>query len=323
MKVIEHLKNATGPLFSLEIVPPPRGKSIEDLLNIIEEVIPYKPAWIDVTAHPADAYYNEKDDGTVERKVFKKRPGTIGICGVIQNRYNIDTVAHLLCHGFTRDETEDALIELNYLGIKNILAIQGDIPHFKKQIRHGRGVNLYASDLVAQIADVKKGIYQTQITGAKPLDFGVGVAGYPEKHYMAPNLKYDLDYLKKKIDAGADYITTQMFFENKHYYQFVKDCREVGIDVPIIPGLKILKSVKQLKTIPQNFYIDFPDELVDLVKSSPENVEQIGIDWAFKQCEGLLEFGAPDLHFYIMNEGRSLIEVLNKLRQSRDLAIAV
>jgi len=323
MKVIEHLEKATGPIFSIEIVPPPRGANIDDLLAIVEEIIPYRPAWIDVTAHPADAYYNETDDGTIERRIFKKRPGTIGICGVIQNRFNIDTVAHLLCYGFTKEETEDALIELNYLGIKNILAIQGDIPHFKKTVTNGHHINKYASDLVKQINDAKRGIYQTKITGAKSLDFGVGVAGYPEKHYMAPNLKYDLDYLKKKIDAGADYITTQMFFENKYFYQFVEDCRKVGINVPIIPGLKILKSARQLKTIPKNFYIDFPDELVDLVKNNPENVAQIGIDWAIKQCEGLLEFGVPDLHFYIMNEGAALIKVINHLSHSKELTIAV
>ena len=323
MKVIEHLEKATGPLFSIEIVPPPRGGNIEDLLNIIEEIIPYKPAWIDVTAHPADAYYSEKDDGTIERKIFKKRPGTIGICGVIQNRFNIDTVAHLLCHGFTREETEDALIELNYLGIKNVLAIQGDIPHFKKEVTNGHGMNKFASDLVKQIVDANHGNYQTKITGAKSLDFGIGVAGYPEKHYMAPNLKYDLDYLKKKVDAGADYITTQMFFENKHYYNFVEDCRKAGITVPIIPGLKILKSVRQLKTIPQNFYIDFPDELVELVRKNPENITQIGIDWAIKQCEGLLDFGVPDLHFYIMNEGHSLIKVINHLSNANELSLAI
>ncbi len=323
MKVIEHLAKASGPLFSLEIVPPPRGGNIEDLLSIIEEIIPYKPAWIDVTAHPADAYYSEKDDGTIERKIFKKRPGTIGICGVIQNRYNIDTVAHLLCHGFTREETEDALIELNYLGIKNILAIQGDIPHFTKAVTNGHGVNKFASDLVGQIVEVNKGIYQTKITGAKSLDFGIGVAGYPEKHYMAPSLKYDLDYLKKKIDIGADHITTQMFFDNRHFYKFVEDCRSVGINVPIIPGLKILKSVRQLKTIPQNFYIDFPDELVELVKNNPENITQIGIDWAIHQCEELLDFGVPDLHFYIMNEGVALTKVLNHLSHSKELALAI
>ncbi|RLA61075.1 MAG: methylenetetrahydrofolate reductase [NAD(P)H] [Epsilonproteobacteria bacterium] len=323
MKVIEHLEKATGPLFSLEIVPPPRGRNIDDLLAIIEKIIPYKPAWIDVTAHPADAYYSEKDDGTIERKIFKKRPGTIGICGVIQNRFNIDTVAHLLCHGFTKEETEDALIELNYLGIKNILAIQGDIPHFKKAVTNGYGVNKHASDLVKQIVDAKKGIYQTNITGAKPLNFGIGVAGYPEKHYMAPNLKYDMDFLKQKIDAGADYITTQMFFDNKHYFSFVKNCRAAGINVPIVPGLKILKNVRQLKTIPQNFYIDFPDELVDLIKSNPENIEQIGIDWAVKQCRELLNFGVPVLHFYIINEGKALLKVLDHLRPGLELSIAV
>lgn len=315
MKVIEHLIKAKNPLFSYEIVPPPRGRSIQDIIEIVEALMPLNPAWIDVTAHASAAYYNERADGSIERKIYKKRPGTIGICGIIQNRFKIDTVAHLLSLGYSREETEDALLELNFLGIHNILALRGDGPNYKKEISKDRSQNHFASELVEQIVNINKGIFLEEIQGgAAKFDFCVGVAGYPEKHFEAPNLKLDIANLKKKVEAGADYVVTQMFFDNAHYFKFVECARAEGITVPIIPGLKVLKSTSQLVNIPKNFYIDFPDELVDLATRDPKHIVEIGKQWAIKQAEGLLSAGVPGVHFYIMNDTQTIVDIVAKFQ---------
>ncbi len=318
MKVIEHIlgkKNPKDLMVSYEIVPPPRGRTVKDIVEIVEALVPYNPPWIDVTAHSAGAFYNEKPDGTVQRRIYKKRPGTVGICGIIQNRFKIDTVTHLLTQGFTKEETEDALIELNFLGIHNVLALRGDDLNYKKDYAKGRSINLYACDLVEQISNINKGIFLDEINAAGTLDFGIGVAGYPEKHFEAPNLRTDIKYLKNKIDKGAQYVATQMFFDNKHYHDYVTICRQEGITVPIVPGLKILSNVRQLSTVPSNFHIDFPDDLVEEVQNDPKNVKAIGIEWAYKQCLDLLDKGAPCLHFYIMNDTSSVVEVVKRLNK--------
>ena len=312
MKVIEHLQNARGPLFSYEIVPPPRGRTVKDITEIVKAVEKFNPPWIDVTAHSAGASYNERPDGTIERKISKKRPGTIGICGIIQNRFKIDTVTYILCNGFTREETEDALIELNYLGIENLLALRGDGLNYNKKISKDRSVNVYASDLVEQIDGLNKGHFLDNLHNSEALDFCIGVAAYPEKHFEAPNLKVDIANLKIKQDKGATYAVTQMFFDNDHYFNFVKACRAEGVTIPIIPGIKILKNTKQLQTIPKNFYINFPDALVDETLSNPNHVVDIGIEWATKQVQGLLEGGVPGVHFYIMNDTDSVVKVVDK-----------
>lgn len=315
MKVIERLKNSKSPLFSYEIVPPPRGRSVQDIIDIVEVLNPVNPAWIDVTAHSSSAYYNEREDGSIERKIYKKRPGTIGICGIIQNRFKIDTVVHLLCLGFSKEETEDALLELNFLGIHNILALRGDGPNYKKEISKNRSMNYFALDLVNQIRELNNGKFLDDIEGSSKFDFCIGVAGYPEKHFEAPNLKLDLVNLKKKVDAGADYVVTQMFFDNDHYFNFVKEARAIGITVPIIPGIKILKNTAQLVSIPKNFYIDLPDELVELVTRDPKKIEEIGKNWALRQVQGLLEKGAPCVHFYIMNDTAAIVEIVKKMQK--------
>ncbi|MFT5163503.1 MAG: methylenetetrahydrofolate reductase (NADPH) [Alteromonadaceae bacterium] len=312
MKVIEHIDKATNPLFSFEIVPPPRGRSIQDIVDVVKVLAPYNPPWIDVTSHPSGAFYNEQEDGTVERRIYKKRPGTIGICGVIQNRFKIDTVTHLLCSGFTKEETEDALIELNYLGIHNVLALKGDGPNYNKKISKSRTVNEYAGDLVSQINELKQGKFLDDIAGCSSLNFCVGVAGYPEKHFEAPNLSTDIMHLKGKIDAGADYITTQMFYETKNYFHFVEQCRAAGITVPIIPGLKIIRSVKQLQSIPRHFYVNFPDDFVNEVLENPKHVVELGIAHAIKQTDELLSAGLPGVHFYVMNDAKSVAKVIER-----------
>lgn len=313
MKVIEHLEKAKKPLFSYEIIPPKRGSSVQDVIEVAKKLAPYEPPFIDVTAHSAEAYYEEQGDGTVKRRIHRKRPGTLGICGILQNRFKIDTVAHILCHGFTKEETEDALIELNYLGVHNVIALRGDEPNFKKEVAKHKTINLHASDLVEQIHDLKQGKFLEDMGHNSPLDFCVGVAGYPEKHFEAPNLKQDILNLKKKVDAGADYVVTQMFFDNQHYFDFVKACRDEGITVPIIPGLKIITSAGQLTSIPKNFYLNMPDELVDEITADPKNVKEIGTRWTMKQAEELLNANVPCLHFYVMNHPDCVLKIVDKL----------
>lgn len=314
MKVAEHIDHAKSTLFSYEIVPPPRGRSIKDIIEVVEELAPLNPPWIDVTSHSSSADFQEKLDGTIQKRTLRKRPGTLGICGVIQNRFKIDTVAHLLCLGFTREETEDALIELSFLGIENVLALRGDALNYQKKSRTDRTVNDFAIDLVGQIKGLSDGRFLDELDKCDPLNFGVGVAGYPEKHFEAASLKLDIQNLKRKVDAGADYVITQMFFDNSKYFEFVKQCREAGITVPIVPGLKVLKSVPQLKSVPKNFYIDFPDALVDEVTENPQHVVEIGKRWAERQVRELLDFGVPAVHFYVLNDVKSVVEVVKKFK---------
>lgn len=316
MKVIEHIDRAAGkkPLFSYEIVPPPRGSSAKDIVEVVEKLAILEPPWIDVTSHSSTAYYQEKQDGTIQKRTLRKRPGMLGICGIIQNRFKIDTVAHMLCLGFSKEETEDALIELNFLGIENILALRGDAPNFSKPPRPDRTMNLLASDLVKQVRDLREGQFLDDLDNSSALHFCVGVAGYPEKHFEAPSLKLDIQNLKKKVDAGADYIVTQMFFDNKKYFEFVAQCRDEGIKIPIIPGLKMLKTEAQLRSLPKNFYIDIPDELVDQVTGSPKHAADIGKKWMRKQVQELLDAGVPYVHFYVLNNVDAVTEVVRSFR---------
>ncbi|MBX3021231.1 MAG: methylenetetrahydrofolate reductase [Bdellovibrionales bacterium] len=310
MRVIDHINAATGPSFSAEIIPPPRGRSVRDLIEVVECLGPVRPRWIDVTSHSSTANIHEDAKGNLRRKIFKKRPGTIGICGVIQNRFKIDTVAHVLCQGFTREETEDALIELNFLGVENILALRGDGSNYDKPVDKHRSVNTYACDLVKQVKDLRDGQYLEDISNSVALDFCVGVAGYPEKHFEAANMKTDLMYLKKKVDAGAEYIITQMFFNNDRFFSFVKECREIGIKVPIIPGIKVLRSLSQLRSIPRTFHIDLPDALVDEVMETPEHVQTIGRRWAENQVKALLDKGFNNIHFYVMQDANMVSQIV-------------
>ncbi len=313
MRVTEHLDRATQTLFSFEIIPPKRGGSVRDIIDIVAQVAPLKPPFIDVTSHAAEAEYEERADGTIRRRVRKKRPGTISICGIIQNRWGIDTVPHLLCAGFTREETEDAVIELNYLGITNVLAIRGDVPNYVGRVDPHRTRNRTAADLVSQLADLRQGRYLDELEGSAPIDMCVGVGGYPEKHFEAPNLKTDIQRLKEKIEAGAQYIVTQLFFDNAYFIEFEQRCREAGITVPIIPGLKLLDSARQLATIPRHFHVTIPEALADEVQANPKHAPEIGRRWALQQTRDLIARGAPCVHFYVMNDASQVVELVREL----------
>ena len=330
MKVIDHIKRAQGAdgklEISFEIVPPPRGSSIKEILDAVEILAALNPPWMDVTSHSSVTQYPERSDGSISKRTVRKRPGTLGICGIIQNRYKIDTVAHILCQGFSKEETEDALIELSFLGIHNCLALRGDAPAEAAVVSAapaGAGAapgaaavtvrNRYAADLVAQINEVRQGRFLEDIANSDPLDFCVGVAGYPEKHFEAPSLKADILNLKRKVDAGADYVITQMFFDNAKFFAFEKAAREAGIQVPIIPGLKVLKSAAQLRTLPKAFYIDLPDALVDAVMKSPDRAQEIGREWALMQARDLVKQGCRNLHFYVLNDAQSVKGIVEKI----------
>lgn len=314
MKVTEHLDKASSPLISFEIIPPLRGGDINGLFAVIDELINFNPPFIDVTSHAAEVDYEETPAG-IKKKIKRKRPGTIGICVAIKNRYNIDTVPHLLCRGFTKEETEDALIELNYLGIENILAIRGDDTNYKKPVPLGKTSNNFTIELVRQIADMNSGKYlEEDLLDAASTDFCIGVGGYPEKHIESPNLKADIQHLKDKVEAGADYIVTQMFFKNESFFNFLKLCRKAGIDKPIIPGLKVLTKKHHLTSLPKDFFIDIPDELSEEVMSADaRHTQEIGINWAVKQIEELLNNNVPALHFYILQNVAPIKQIFKKL----------
>ena len=312
MKVTEHLARATEPLVSFEIIPPRRGGDLASLLSLIEDLAVHRPPFIDITSHAAEVVYEDTPDG-IRRRVTRKRPGTLGLCALIQNKFNIDTVPHVLCEGFTREETEDFLIELHYLGIDNVLAIRGDASGHQKPLHSGRTRNDYASDLIDQIAAMNHGRFLEDLVDASPTEFCVGAAGYPEKHFEAPNLSADVKRVKQKVDAGAEYIVTQMFFDNRHYFSFVDECREQGIDVPIIPGLKILTSIRQLTSIPRVFHCEIPPTLTHEIESTPEHVGDIGVAWAVEQVRELLESGVPSVHFYVLTSSRPVNAVLAQL----------
>ena len=308
MKVIEHLAQATRPLISYEIIPPLRGGTLRRLLDLIEALVAYHPPFIDITSHAAEVVYEEDESG-LQRKVKRKRPGTLGVCALIQNKYDIDAVPHILCNGFTREETEDALIELRYLGIENVLAVRGDDSGYEKPLVGGRTANRYASELVKQVDDMNHGRYlQRDLLNADPTDFCIGIGGYPEKHFEAPNLRSDVQTVKQKIEAGADYVVTQMFFDNRHFFHYLDLCRDCGIEVPIIPGLKIVTTKQQVHSLPANFHIDLPPDLSDAVSAAKDNAEalEIGVEWARGQVEDLLAKGVLSVHFYIMQSSKAI-----------------
>ena len=316
MRVVDHLNSVKNPTVSVEIIPPRRGRSLQKIHDAIESIQHFKPPFIDVTSHSAEVSWEEMKDGTFNKVTKRKAPGTFGLCAAIKYKFNIEPVPHMLCAGFTREETEDALIELNYLGIENVLAIKGDAK-FKKKIAPHRSENIHASDLVGQINNMNTGKYlDDYLVEGDQTNFCVGVAAYPEKHFESPNVKYDLEILKKKQEMGAHYAVTQMFFDTKKYFEFVSRARDFGITLPIIPGMKILTRKKQLSSIPRVFFVDIPEELCDRVmaaKTREKEVEE-GINWALRQSIELLEGGVPYLHFYIMQNTAPFVKFMDKLK---------
>jgi methylenetetrahydrofolate reductase (NADPH) len=315
MKVIEHFERADEPLISFEIIPPLRGGNLATLLALIEDLARFDPPFIDITSHAAQVSYDETASG-IERRVKRKRPGTLGLCALIQNKYRIDAVPHVLCIGFTREETEDFMIELRYLGIDHVLAIRGDDSGYQKPLQHGRTANPFALDLVEQILAMNEGRYlEAGLLDSQVSNFCVGVAGYPEKHFEAPNFDTDLRVAKAKIDAGADYIVTQMFFDNRHYFRYVERCRKAGIEVPIIPGIKILTTHQHLHSLPRNFFCEIPSALADEAAAAPKGkVSKVGVEWGVQQAQELIDGGAPAIHFYVMANAKSVTRVVEQLK---------
>lgn len=312
MKITEHIAKATSTLFSLEIIPPRKGDSIKNLFNQINPLMEFKPPFIDVTYHREEYVYKERENGLLEKRSIKKRPGTVGICAAIKNHYEIDAVPHIICGGFSREETENALIDLNFLGIDNVLVLRGDSIKSETHFIPEPDGNAYASDLVEQVANMNRGDYLDEdLQNAIPTNFCIGVAGYPEKHFEAPNINFDLKQLKKKVELGAEYIVTQMFFDNKVYFDFVHACRAMGIDVPIIPGLKPFTTKKHLTVLPKIFKIDIPKDLEEEVTKCRDNVavKELGIEWGIQQCQELIEKGAPVLHFYSMGKSDAIQKI--------------
>ena len=318
VKVIEHLERADRPLISFEIIPPKRGGSLKKLLSLVEDLAEYKPPFIDITSHAAQESWVDTAQGQV-RRVRRKRPGTLGICALIQNKFGIDAVPHVLCQGFSQEETEDFLIELHYLGIDNVLALRGDTAHRDDPSVRGQALerhyNHYADDLVSQIAALNRGDFLDGSPECDPMQFCIGVAGYPEKHFEAQNLDEDIARTKAKVEAGAEYLVTQMFFNNDHYFGYVDKCRAAGINVPIIPGLKVLTSKKQLTAIPRIFYCEIPSELSSEIECAESGKEvEVGAEWAAQQTRELLERGAPSVHFYVMQSAAPVRLVFERLK---------
>lgn len=312
MKVTEHLANAKRTLFSIEILPPLKGKSIQSIFNTIDPLMEFKPPFIDVTYHRQEYIYKKREGGFLERVSVRKRPGTVGICAAIINRYKTDAVPHIICGGFSREETEDALIDLSFLGIDNVLLLRGDAQKNEQQFVPEKGGHHYALDLVNQVVNLNNGKFiDEDLKDVEPTNLCIGVAGYPEKHFEAPNLDVDINYLKKKVDAGADYIVTQMFFDNRKYEKFVAKCREAGITIPIIPGLKPMSTKKQLTILPKTFSIDIPIELHNDIEKckTDEEVKQVGVEWAINQSKELIKVGAPCLHFYTMGNPDNILKI--------------
>ena len=316
MKIIEHIEKRQGTLFSFEILPPLKGVGIQSIFDGIDPLMEFNPSFIDVTYHREDFLLKQRADGSFDRVSTRKRPGTVAICAAIQNKYHIDAVPHIICGGFTRDDTETALIELNFLGIDNVLALRGDARKGDVNfIPENRG-NKNALDLIHQVKNMNSGIYlDEELTNATESDFCIGAACYPEKHMDAPNLQSDLKFLKRKVEAGAEFLVTQMFFDNQHYFDFVQKCRDIGINVPIIPGIKPISTKKQLMVLPKIFHIDMPEELVNQVEkcSNNEEVKQVGIEWTTKQCRELMAQDVPVLHFYTMGKAYQTKEICKNI----------
>ena len=316
MKVSEHIANAKETLFTVEVLPPKKGDNINSLFEHIDPLMEFNPPFIDVTYHREEYVDKKMPNGLLQRRSIRKRPGTVGICAAIKNRYDVDTVPHIICGGFSKEETENALIDLDFLGIDNVLVIRGDAIKSEPRFIPQDDGNNYAIDLLHQVVNMNEGIYiDEDLQGASKSNFCIGVAGYPEKHFEAPNLKSDLTHLKAKVDAGADYIVTQMFYDNQKYFDFVDKCRAMGIDVPIIPGLKPITTKRQCNVLPSIFHIDIPEDLSDAIDACENNAaaREVGVEWAIQQSKELIAYGVPTLHFYSMGKAEPVYRIAKEL----------
>lgn len=317
MKVTEYFEQAKGEtLISFEVLPPLKGGSVQAIFDTLDPLMEFKPPFVDVTYHREDYVYKKRTSGYYEKAEIRKRPGTIGICASIMHRYGVDAVPHLICGGFTKEDTENALIDLNFLNINNVLALRGDARKFEGKFIPEEGGNKYAIDLVKQIKDINNGIYlDANIQNGTNTDFCIGVAGYPEKHFEAPNMAFDIDIAKQKVEAGANYIVTQMFFDNQKYFEYVKQCRAAGIDVPIVPGLKPITKKYQLNAIPRLFFLDLPPDLANGIlkaKDAKARVE-VGIEWLVAQSKELKKAGVPCLHYYTMGDVETVRRIVEQV----------
>jgi methylenetetrahydrofolate reductase (NADPH) len=310
MKVTQHIENAHGkPLFSFEILPPLKGQNIQSIFDSIDPLMEFIPPFIDVTYHREEYEFKELPSGLLQKKIVKKRPGTVGICAAIQNKYNVDAIPHILCGGFNKEDTENLLIDLDFLGIDNVVALRGDALKTETYFKPEKEGNEYATDLILQINNLNSGIYLDEdLKNSAQTNFCIGVAGYPEKHMEAPSLDSDIYFMKQKIKNGADYIITQMFFDNKKFFEYVAKCRAAGITIPIIPGLKPIATKKQLNLIPHRFSLELPDDLIMAIVKAKDNdaVKQIGIDWCIQQSKELVAAGIPVLHYYSMGKAENI-----------------
>ncbi|MGB2554165.1 MAG: methylenetetrahydrofolate reductase [NAD(P)H] [Flavobacteriaceae bacterium] len=312
MKVTEHIAQAEQCLFSFEILPPLKGQDINAIYHTVENLLEFNPPFIDVTYHREEYQYVEKAGGLLEKRVVRKRPGTLGICAALQSKYDIDMVPHVLCGGFTKEDTENFLIDLDFLGINNVVALRGDAVPTEVYFKPEKQGHSYASELVAQISGLNNGHYlDEELKHSHTTDFCIGVGGYPEKHMEAPSLEKDIAFLKQKVEAGADYIITQMFFDNQKYFEFVKRCREEGINCPIIPGLKPISTIKQLSLLPHRFHVDLPQDLIQAVEACSSNaqVKEVGVEWCIAQSQELIEAGVPVLHYYTMSRSENIHKI--------------
>lgn len=313
MKVTEHIRKAAGKaLFSFEILPPLKGQNLKSIFDNIDPLMEFNPPFIDVTYHREEYNYKELADGLLKKQIVKKRPGTVGICAAIQSKYQVDAVPHILCGGFNKEDTENLLIDLDFLGIHNLVALRGDAVKSETYFKPEKEGHSFASDLVVQINKLNKGIYlDEELLNTTKTDFCIGVGAYPEKHIEAPSLDSDIHFLKEKIRKGAHYIVTQMFFDNQKFFKFVSKCRKAGITVPIIPGLKPISTQRQLNIIPHRFSVDMPDELVkEVVKcKNNEAVRQVGVEWCIHQSKELIANGMPVLHYYSMGRSTNIQKI--------------
>jgi methylenetetrahydrofolate reductase (NADPH) len=316
MKVTDHIKAANGTAVSFEILPPLKGKTINSIYDHLDPLMEFKPAFINVTYHRSEQVFKKKADGTFDKVEVRKRPGTVGICAAIMNHYKVDAVPHLICGGFSKQETENALIDLAFLGIDNVLVLRGDAAKNETVFEPEPNGHRFAIDLLKQVIDLNSGIYlEDDIRDGYKTKFSIGVAGYPEKHFESPNLQTDIRHLKAKVDAGADYITTQMFFDNKKYFEFVKICRQNDIEVPIIPGLKPITTKKQLSVLPRTFFVDIPAELSsEIIKCKTDaDVEIVGKEWLLQQSKELKKEGVAVLHYYTLGKPGVIADVVKKI----------